>query len=811
MISTRLFLLLCCCIYVFPIFSQKRISELKVSKGKLTGILKFSNGTPVSYATVHIQALNKHGMSNDNGKYEFTDIPYGRYLVEVKTIEAEPESRYVDITKPTTELSIVLKENSSYNIDEIVVTGKNEGRQLKEKGFAVSMIDTKKATLQAVETTELLDRTAGIRIQQSGGLGSHTHFNINGLTGSSIRIFIDGIPLRNYGSSFSLSNIPPAQIERIEVYKGVVPAYLSEDALGGAINIVLKKEARNALFASYSYGSFNTHQGNLSGSYRDKKTGFTVDGSAYYNYTDNDYKVWGDRVYISRPPNWEIEHIKAKRFHDSFKSYGTNIDVGFTDVKWADRFILGLLYSDMDKDVQHGGTMEIVYGNRRTGQKTKMGNLRYEKRDFFINNLDFKSFVSYTHNTRWVVDTIPYMYDWSGNMIWNEDKKEYVKWNNGGGEQGKATLADNKEKTIAGRAGISYQMHPQHNISVNYLYNHFIRDIEDPMLPKAEQDLTETRYLTKQVIGATYENNFFDARLKTSAFLKYYIQHVKLKDPQYIDKELTTIEYDKSIKNTGFGFTASYSIFHNIMFQASFEKALRMPESNELLGNTSENINATYELKPEKSYNINAGFLLGPFNCNAHEFRGDVNFFIRDISDMIMRGVEDSKTGTYGYENLGKIISKGFDAEIGYNYRQKFFITYNMSLFNARFNLRYDENGKEYPYYKDRLRNAPYFTMNGNAEYIITDLFQKRDRISFNYNLGYVHEFDRTWESIGGANKDIIPTQLVQDLGIIYTFPKNKIAFSINVKNIFDEQVFDNFALQKPGRAFFGKVSYKIF
>ena len=136
---------------------------------------------------------------------------------------------------------------------------------------------------------------------------------------------------------------------------------------------------------------------------------------------------------------------------------------------------------------------------------------------------------------------------------------------------------------------------------------------------------------------------------------------------------------------------------------------------------------------------------------------------------------------------------------------------YTVSLFNARYNLQYDKNGKEYVYYRDRLRNAPYFTMNCNAEYVLPDVFRKNSRLSFVYNFGYVHEFFKNWESLGGAGKAIIPTQHVHDLGLVYTFPENKITWSFNVKNIFDEQIFDNWALQKPGRAFYGKISYRIF
>lgn len=81
--------------------------------------------------------------------------------------------------------------------------------------------------------------------------------------------------------------------------------------------------------------------------------------------------MWGDQIYITDVDTWKLNYIRAKRFHDAYESYGVRGNVGFTDVKWADSFMLGVLLSDMNKDVQHGGTMEIVYGNRRTASKQK--------------------------------------------------------------------------------------------------------------------------------------------------------------------------------------------------------------------------------------------------------------------------------------------------------------------------------------------------------------------------------------------------------------------------------------------------------
>ncbi|CAN0380398.1 unnamed protein product, partial [Ectocarpus sp. 4 AP-2014] len=164
------------------------------------------------------------------------------------------------------------------------------------QGFVVNIIETKEASIRNIQTNELLNTTVGVKLRQNGGLGSNVEYSLNGLSGRSISIFIDGIPISVYGSSFSLNSIPPSMIENIEVYKGVVPGHLADDALGGAINIVMKRGAKTNLNAAVSYGSFNTFQASINSLYRYKNSGFTIKASGFHNYSDNDYKISGKTI-----------------------------------------------------------------------------------------------------------------------------------------------------------------------------------------------------------------------------------------------------------------------------------------------------------------------------------------------------------------------------------------------------------------------------------------------------------------------------------------------------------------------------------
>ena len=65
------------------------------------------------------------------------------------------------------------------------------------------------------------------------------------------------------GGGGSINGVPLELIDRIEIYKGVVPAKLGGSAMGGAINIVLKEFPPRYLDASYAYESYNTHKATL--------------------------------------------------------------------------------------------------------------------------------------------------------------------------------------------------------------------------------------------------------------------------------------------------------------------------------------------------------------------------------------------------------------------------------------------------------------------------------------------------------------------------------------------------------------------
>ncbi|MGH2622808.1 MAG: TonB-dependent receptor, partial [Sphingobacterium sp.] len=373
------------------------------------------------------------------------------------------------VNKPSYDLHIHIDPKGNISVDEVKVTGNSVKRQIETKGFAVNVIETKAAALRNIQTNELLDRTVGVRVRQSGGLGSEVQYNLNGMTGRSVGIFIDGIEMSTYGSSFNLNSIPPSMIERIEVYKGVLPAHLSGDLLGGAINIVLKKgSATNNLSASLSYGSFNTMQADLSALYRDAKTGFTTRVSGTYLNSDNDYEIWGKFAKYIEPNGVVQRNYRTKRFFDGYRSISGRFEFGFTDVRWADAFFVGYNVSDAYKEIQHGQTMGTPYKGRTSDAGAQVLSLNYSKKDLFTTGLNATINAVYSFRNTYIQDTVPWAYNWDGNIRLDLNGNPIRRTD--GAQQGKPSLTDVDRQIANIRSNLSYDLFPGHRLSINHVF-----------------------------------------------------------------------------------------------------------------------------------------------------------------------------------------------------------------------------------------------------------------------------------------------------------------------------------------------------
>ena len=73
-----------------------------------------------------------------------------------------------------------------------------------------------------------------------------------------------------------------------------------------------------------------------------------------------------------------------------------------------------------------------------------------------------------------------------------------------------------------------------------------------------------------------------------------------------------------------------------------------------------------------------------------------------------------------------------------------------------------------------------------------------------------MHWFFVTWEAFGSAStKSRIPTQHLVNASLLYSWQGGRYNLSLECTNLLDALAYDNYMLQKPGRAFF--LKFRLF
>lgn len=769
-------------------FSEGFAQQLVTLSGKITS----ADGLPVAQATLAVEGTSYGTYSDDNGNYSLR-LPQGTYTVVASFIGYESQKKSVSLTGKKT-VDFVLREES-VALNDVEVYGKSKSQQLREGTFAVSALDVKPVVNSLSNLNELVNRASGIKVRQEGGVGSDYDLSINGMSGNSVRYFIDGVPLETKGSEVSLANLPVNIIDHIEMYKGVVPAYLGADALGGAINIVTKKEKKNYLDMSYGIGSFHTHKADLNAQFVFPKSGIIVRPTVGVNYSKNDYmmkgvEVWDESLRKYVPSN-------RKRFHDDYFSLLAQVEVGVTGKPWADDFFVTASYSKVDKELQTGSVQTKVYGMAERNGSAYNVSARYRKKDFLLKGLQMHSFLSHTWDYSVTVDTAYRVYDWNGDYI--ESSRNEIT----GRER---SLRHYKRPTTMFRSNWDYRIGPQHALNVNYLLNRTGNDRYDEVDSSFEPS---NDVVCKHIIGLSYQQQLLQDRMENTFFVKDYINHLNIRQTDlYWQTGSDKMKGESTGNYWGYGVGSRMKFVEPLALKASYEHSVRLPLARELLGNGST-IYANTALNPEKSDNVNLGVFGTWHPGRGHTVYYEVNGFMRFVDDYIQAVVAE-KEGMMQYQNVPAVHIKGLEGEVRYSWKRNLQCMANVSWQDARDQRQYKEDGKLSATYLNRVPNRPWLFGTAEVNYTFHDVCRKNSSLRLETSYQWVHWYYLTWEAYGSKeSKAQIPAQHVVNAGVTYSLENGKYNVSVNCDNLFDRLVYDHYKLQKPGRSFF--LKFRVF
>ena len=761
----------------------------------LHGVVLGENGDPVPYAMVVVQGTSKGTTTDASGRYSMK-VASGEYDIAVSSLGYGDAQQRVKLRSGEAyTLNFSLEEDAT-DIDEVVVSASGISN-IKRSPFNAVAIDTREHSNGSKSLSDALAKAPGIKLRESGGVGSDLAITLDGFTGKHVKVFIDGVPQEGVDSSFSLNNIPAGYAERIEVYRGVVPVGFGADAIGGVVNIVTNKRRRSWFIdASYSYGSFNTHRSSVHAG-QTLDCGLVWEVNAFQNYSDNNYSV------LAPVEDFETGRIdrrnkqRVERFNDTYHNEAVVAKVGVVGKPWADRMMVGVTYSQMYKEIQTGVRQEVVYGEKHRRGNSLMPSLEYHKHDLFVRGLDLTLTANYNRNITHNIDTAQYKYNWLG-----ETKRL-----NTPGEQSYQHTRSNNDNWSA-TATLNYRINDNHGLALNHVYSSFVRTNTSLLSAEPQSDAIAKR-THKNITGLQYRLTPSE-RWNISLFAKYYALAVS--GPMAVDANATSfVEHRRREDALGYGAAATYFPLPSLQAKLSYERAYRLPTIEEMFGDEDLEM-GDIGIRPESSDNLNFSLsYTGSYGVNhEHGLYLEGGLVWRNTSDYIQRNIVDLSGGksAASYINYGKVQTLGANLSARYTFAEWLSVGGNLTYMDVRDNMEL-ALGSSMPNlgYGDRMPNIPYLFADSDVTFTWRDFLHKGNTLSLTYDNQYLHNF-YYYSSRIGTNRDdyMVPSQFSHNLSLSYTLCRGKYNISVECRNITNERLYDNFSLQKAGRAFYGKL-----
>jgi len=251
-----------------------------------------NDGSPLENVNVFFDGTDYGTVTNQNGFFTLSNIPFGSGRLIVSMIGYEPEAINVKLDKSTV-LEVQL-EKSLIEMSSIVITGTRTERYLKDVPVTTQVVKGAKLVESGpMDVSQVLNELTGVAIVENQfGTGAE----LSGFDADHILVLVDGMELvgRTNGQ-LDISQIPTDQIERIEVVKGASSALYGSEAMGGIINIITKEPQKDfKISLGGDAGSYGRYNGNMtfSGGFGDWKSKIYFNARRYGGNDLNNSSLW---------------------------------------------------------------------------------------------------------------------------------------------------------------------------------------------------------------------------------------------------------------------------------------------------------------------------------------------------------------------------------------------------------------------------------------------------------------------------------------------------------------------------------------
>jgi len=391
-------------------------------------------------------------------------------------------------------------------------------------------------------------------------------------------------------------------------------------------------------------------------------------------------------------------------------------------------------------------------------------------------------------------------YDWDG--------RELPPTSVYGGEQNNyPSDSRNRTNELMGKLNLGYIIDMHHAVNLNIYADHTSMHPNDSLMDKAMGFRANfPSKMNTVTTGLSYDLTLFGGKFQNAFTLKdFFFSSSSRCIDIYGVNEPEPVDISKNY--WGFSDAMRYRFTRDWMAKASFNSEVRVPTSEELIGN-GFSIMPSPSLKPERTTGVNLGVMYRHEKSDGGLVEMELSGFFNQLEDMI-RFTPDIIPTMARYRNFGSVRTKGVELEVKGDVNKWLYLYANGTYQDLR-DVREKTPGTEVanPTYGLRIPNVPYLLGNFGVELHRENVFGgKGQNTRLLLDGSYVHEYFYDFE-VSKYQERKIPTSFTLDAAIEHSFMDNSLTLTLRVKNLTDSHVVSEFNRPLPGRYIGFKIRY---
>src|SRR4051794_3888648 len=247
------------CLLLSASWAHAHTSQQRASNAEIQIVVRSDNG-PIAQAQVIVSGITTQTDAEGRttlrvvtGPVDITVVKEGFNPVTISATATLGQSQVIPVTL----------ERQTAIEEHVTVSATRTDKRIEDQPMRVEVLDAEeieeKQLMTPGDIVMMLNEMGGLRVQATSPSLGAASVRVQGMRGRYTRFLSDGLPL--FGTDvggLGLLQIPPTDLAQVEVIKGVASALYGAGALGGVVDLIsrrpAKEPAREALVNRTSRG-----------------------------------------------------------------------------------------------------------------------------------------------------------------------------------------------------------------------------------------------------------------------------------------------------------------------------------------------------------------------------------------------------------------------------------------------------------------------------------------------------------------------------------------------------------------------------